>query len=309
MTVKKESGGGGKAAGDDSVSSFFTDEEIEVAGIMNTLCYFVPKSEFRSPFQFSSKWAARRRRSALDSPPALPPARASVKGASPCGLEAPPEKVDATSPSTPLSFSPSESDCKSKHSKRRTSTKRTREELLGLVDRLTETRESLKGELQNVSRYYRKLKGYNSQLKSRKQELILCTMNKERKVPWEGSEGVNLTAGFTESAVSLPLTAVTIRAQQVHPRQVPFLAHQPPFTLNPTVKHEVRFPCGRAPCSIPDLNLTVEETLVNRAQPFDLSSVSVDVKMIRRALAAQARHNRYLINKMKGSNKMPRGKG
>lgn len=98
--------------------TLFTEKELEVGDILLDLEDLFLESEIRTKFSF--KWGARKRRSAINSTPSPPRLRSS-----PC-LQKPKQeereidsripklKTEVTSPSTPLAFSPSESEEKSK---------------------------------------------------------------------------------------------------------------------------------------------------------------------------------------------------
>ncbi|KAL2522332.1 uncharacterized protein Fot_26255 [Forsythia ovata] len=100
------------------LSTFFTEEEIEVAETLLDLGNPVLVSESRNNFS----WGCRRKRSTLFAAPSSAPAPSSpspsIHGTE---IESEPQvKVQpSTSPTTPLSFSPSESDEKSKHSSKK----------------------------------------------------------------------------------------------------------------------------------------------------------------------------------------------
>ncbi|XP_057470068.1 uncharacterized protein LOC130759030 isoform X2 [Actinidia eriantha] len=115
-----------------SLSTLFTDDEIEVSEILPNLPNLIFESEPR--YRFSVKWGDKRRRSGIGLSP------------SPSLLQRRPKvKAQASSPATPLSFSPSESDEKSKHSHKKVPKKRTREEWLEIIDGLIQSRELLRG--------------------------------------------------------------------------------------------------------------------------------------------------------------------
>lgn len=96
--------------------SCFTEEEIGVAGILLDLGNSVVGSESRHYLL----WGSKRRRSTRDAPAPAPVSESpSINGTE---IEIEPRvivEVPSTSPTTPLSFSPSESDEKSKHSSKK----------------------------------------------------------------------------------------------------------------------------------------------------------------------------------------------
>lgn len=97
-------------------SKLMDETEFKVAEILLQLPQLLSKSESLHRFSFTS-WGRKRRRSSKAQTPSLPP----VAVGSISEIE---KKPKALSPATPLLFSPSESDDKSKHSKRKVSLKR-----------------------------------------------------------------------------------------------------------------------------------------------------------------------------------------
>lgn len=161
-----------------------TPDEIIVSLILLDLKKMMSLSESLSNFN----WGRRRKRSCLEAPPPLASAsswpspspvnrieekKLHIKAAQEAKHGGGAARTTA-SPDTPLSFSPSESDEKSKHSLKKSSKKKTRqrEEYLDMIEALTQRKELLTGEIENVMKYYKKLKAYNSQLKAKKQEVL-----------------------------------------------------------------------------------------------------------------------------------------
>ncbi|GLT76296.1 hypothetical protein SLA2020_479660 [Shorea laevis] len=289
-----------------------TADEIEVAEILAEMSHIILESESsgpRCPFSFS--WGVKKKRSVPgkdDAPtPSLPPANSSqpppppqpaaaAKAASPflpgAALVVPPtKKAEASSPATPLSFWPSESEEKPKPHKKKVSLKRSREEQLQLIDVLTRRKELLQREVENVRIYYNKIKAYNLALKARKQELI--------------RPGVKKEASHVETKYAQP-------SADDHRQQLSLLFHQQPFIINRTAQtaqtseasDNSQFRHGHTcllggvrdkvgPARIPDLNVSPEEEAFGLvcSEPVDLN----------RARAAQARLKRKQICKMKNS--------
>ncbi|KAL6316525.1 hypothetical protein AAG906_018228 [Vitis piasezkii] len=154
----------------DSLVSLFDDDELEVSKILFDIPRIIFQSENRNRLLVA--WGVRKRRSAIDPdlyPPSVPSSSSphlpgSCVGPT-CDDDDPQAKVEPSSPATPLSFSPSESDGKSKRSKKSVSSKKKKENLLKMVEDLTHQKESLKTEIENVERFYNQLKALNSELK------------------------------------------------------------------------------------------------------------------------------------------------
>ncbi|XP_052202755.1 uncharacterized protein LOC127808309 isoform X2 [Diospyros lotus] len=282
-------------------STSFVDEELEVCHILLSLPNLIRQFD-RSPFT----WGATRRRSAVDSkssaswPPPLPrPCHGETETET--ETEARPQaKVEAMSPATPLSFSPSESDEKSKPPLKKISKKRTREEWLEIIDGLTQRRELLRGELNTVTSYHKRLMAENLELKAKKQELShLETIRGFSSVGMELRSQPELQSGLVVS--------------RDHQPQIHMILHQRRFPLDRTASGSqaseiFRYPCSQIPgflaCSsglgmvnrvgpqgIPDLNVAAEETcMMDASQPLDHGRAFAD----KRARAAQARRRRMI---------------
>ncbi|PON93895.1 hypothetical protein TorRG33x02_102850 [Trema orientale] len=298
-------------------SHFFSENEIEVAGILLQLPELILGHHLnlgRLPF-----WGSKRRRSALNdnddtqndndnhqSSPAPPLPKAEEQPLTVTATPTP--KVEASSPATPLSFSPSESDEKPKPLKRKVHLKRKREEWLEIINELTERRELLKREKETVSRYFDKLKAFNSELKARKDELITGI---KRKTPnLENGQNLNLVRELDQLQPKVSSSSSPTDSSQV--------LHQPPLITNQTVQvaetsqnihysgtHMVTssgFTNNAAsPTGLPDLNLSVsaEESYVAEAyQPLDLAMAN---KNLSRIMATEARRRRLQIYRVKNS--------
>ncbi|KAI3460403.1 hypothetical protein Pfo_017066 [Paulownia fortunei] len=284
-----------------------TEDEIIVSQILLDLKTLVSLSESLSNFN----WGCRKRRSCLDAAPPLPRApscpspsvhrtgneiaerRPHIKAG-----EVEEEKGDAArttaSPDTPLCFSPSESDEKSKHSSKKNSKKRSREDYIDMIDGLTQRRDLLRGEIENVKKYYKKLKAYNSELKVMKREVLNSYPRKEEP-QMETSGGMNL------------------RTESTQHYRIHMVPHQQPFIADPTAQQKFQYSIGPiqtklyssndglasvnhvGPLEI-DLNIPASESFgVDPSQPLDLSKALAD----KRARFAEARRKRRGIIKTK----------
>ncbi|XP_059636398.1 uncharacterized protein LOC132278587 [Cornus florida] len=135
---------------DESDEISFNEVEMEVADILLDLPILIAKMEARF------RWGTKRRRSVLDSPPSpsLPPPQRRPKFV-----------VDTSSPATPLSFLSSESDERPQHSNKKVSKKRSREELLEIINESTQRKQCLTESVEKVKRHYEELLATNLALK------------------------------------------------------------------------------------------------------------------------------------------------
>lgn len=234
----------------------FSVEEMEVAQIL--LHLQSPIFESASLLRFPFSWGTKKRRSAINLKP--PPHPIDNK---------PEAKSNTSSPTTPLSFSPSESDLKSKQSKREKTTEMRKEELLEILADSTRRHENLIREVENVKRYYEKLKSLNVALEAKSQEL-----------------------GASERA---PESYATVKVEE--DRQDSTVVHQAACMVDQTAYDMVvSLPSSRSgllvpslgPHGIPDLNVALKEFVVGveSFQPMDVCKM----------MAAQARSRRILIN-------------
>ena len=113
----------------DSLESFFDDNELEVSEILIQIPLIIFQAENRN--RLLVPWGVRKRRSAIDPdlyPPSVPssssPHLPGTCVGPTCDDDDPQAKVEPSSPATPLSFSPSETDGKSKRSKKSVSSKK-----------------------------------------------------------------------------------------------------------------------------------------------------------------------------------------
>ncbi|KAE8654045.1 hypothetical protein F3Y22_tig00117056pilonHSYRG00744 [Hibiscus syriacus] len=149
-----------------------TDEGKFVASIMLELPHLIFQSELRRRFGFTwgskkkrsnsyskSKFAAASLSTTKPSPPPPPPLPSRVVGSTYETVE-PLEKALTSSPATPLSFSPSESDEKSPPSPKR-------------KPRVN----NLKKDIENKKRFYDQQKSENMELKAKRQKIFTVTEN------------------------------------------------------------------------------------------------------------------------------------
>ncbi|GAB4839130.1 hypothetical protein Ancab_028658 [Ancistrocladus abbreviatus] len=294
----------------DSLSPFFTDNEFEVADILVDLKYLFLK--YVPSCQLPFNWGTKRKRSAIDSPLSIshllpPPPPPPPSSTTPNG--------DATSPSTPLSFSPSEPDCKSSPSEKKKVTRRTKTtskpagEWQKLVDELTQERETLKKEIEHAMLIYKELEAENSKLKALKHQLMRIEKEEEegeKKARLGASESVNLATGLFTPVFRFTQTQPTVNLHKnppllpSHTHQVPYIAYQPAgFVINQTAVGEPGLQCRRwGPHVIPDLNVLAEEScsgmesaveMVEQLRPLDVNTAAS-----REEKAAMAKHNRHV---------------
>lgn len=140
-----------------------TDDEIHVAQILLDLAGLIRARELGPGI----KWGSRKRRSGLDEVE-LPYQKTDV------GVEHTPRKAEtaaASSPITPLAFSPSESDDqRSKHLSQKTPKIMARKVYVDMIEELSQRGDLLRREVEKVRDYHKKLIAQNSQLKAIKQE-------------------------------------------------------------------------------------------------------------------------------------------
>lgn len=333
----------------------FGDDEIEVAEILSSFPRLIAMSKYSSWLSYT--WGGKRRRSAeanLGPRPAVqsPPTSASpspppilsgsvgpaITTTTPIAASEPERPIivkvePATSPATPLSFFPSESDERSKRSNRKVYTKKRREDLLKIKSQLAKSNELLTGEIQMVTRHHDQLKASNSWWKARKQELTMGVIKREDQLNLLRMDSGQETVKCPDHAVddqahlSLRMPGITVHQQQ------PFMPDknanyqemgcnypnpygQRRVSLFPSTNSSASDDFG--PRSIPDLNLTIgqpawmdsdvkqlvddKSTVVNGATVGSVVSRAITVGSINKAIAAQARRRRMLICKNKLSN-------
>ncbi|XP_045833438.1 uncharacterized protein LOC123924543 [Trifolium pratense] len=279
-----------------SSSPLWSESEIEIAEIIRDLYCISLLSSI--PFT----WGCKRKRSAIQNTPsaALLPRPSKTIAV----------KTEAPSPETPLSFPATESDDKPKHSKKKTSLKKEKDESLQTIQKLTKSKSSLNQEIEKVQQHYDRLMSINLKLKVRKQQL-LCNNSKE---PKSELKTLNLEIDQklkvqleNQSNGSVNLSKSTAENEehgknQQHQQQLiqMFPSHE---TVSLAVASSSSSPSsvtlGRTmnngPIALPDLNLPTEELMnVASFQPFDEATTSD-----RAIVAAQARHRRLEIFRLK----------
>ncbi|KAF3446783.1 hypothetical protein FNV43_RR11963 [Rhamnella rubrinervis] len=300
-----------------------TEDEILVAEILLQLPTLILKDGSLSGYKFPITWGSRRKRSAHENRPSSlrsstsPPGPLAVGSTSDADDDRPPPslKVEASSPATPLSFSPSEPEDKPKPSKRRLHVKRKKEEWLEMIDELTRLRESLKGDVKNCTSHCEELEAFHLKLKTRKHELTLGTKMKGLSLGTDQSLNVNMELG----------PSPTNDRGHLHGQEI----HQPPSivkedhaaqtrdvktgniqydTANNQIPYSMVSSIGfvnndKISRVVPDLNLSVEEfnNVTDSAQMFHLDTAAANKELMNKVMAAQARRNRIQICRVKNS--------
>ncbi|KAL0360547.1 UNVERIFIED_CONTAM: hypothetical protein Sradi_3739200 [Sesamum radiatum] len=164
-----------------------TDDEIFVAQILLDLPGMIGLLDSLAGFQ----WGRKRRRSCLAEGPSSSPASSTrspsfhrtdveIEGRKPQAKAEEDVAAATGSPVSPLHFSPSESDEKPRRTSKKSSKKRSKEQYIDMIEELTQRRDLLRGEIENVTKYYNKLNAYNLQLKALKQEVLnSCTKRED----------------------------------------------------------------------------------------------------------------------------------
>ncbi|XAR61653.1 hypothetical protein NMG60_11016132 [Bertholletia excelsa] len=264
-----------------SAIASLTDEEAEVCAILLDLRNRISESETRHGFGL--QWGAKRRRSGAGLNP--PPTRRLCTSTAPHGKSQgetktrprPEFKTESTSPTTPLSFSPSETDDKTEQYSRN----RTREEWLEIMEDLVQERELIRRNIETMTSYCKTLRAANLELKALKKEL-----SSRPAIP---HSGIRRSLNFVKE----------ISIERQGRPQVPYVGHQQPCILAQTAKMDFcsSFPFGLGkvehtpPRGFPDLNLNLEEALLNDPlPPSDHFRALAD----QRARAADARRRRLI---------------
>ncbi|KAL3640978.1 hypothetical protein CASFOL_015946 [Castilleja foliolosa] len=249
------------------MSIFPTDDELFVAQILLDLPDIIRVNKF--------KWGFRRRRSNL--------------------YEGAPETA-AGSPVTPLTFAPSEpDDKKARHAFKKKSIKREMDEYNDSIKNLIKRRDFYRGEIENVTEYYKKLNAYNSELKAMKQEVLnSCPSKNEPEI--EKSIGTGI--GFTQTNYHISMGM----SQHQQPLDLYPTAQKLQHSLGPiTAQFYASYNGfgsfnGVGPLEIPDLNISAGVTSgFDPSRPLDESRALIQ----RRARFAEARRFRKGIMKIK----------
>ncbi|XP_016647564.1 PREDICTED: uncharacterized protein LOC103321384 isoform X1 [Prunus mume] len=145
-------------------------------------------------------------------------------------------KVETSSPDTPLSFEPNESDDKPQQLRRRVLGKRKREEWSKIIDELTEEKESVQFELQKVERHYVDLNDFNLELKARKEKLMGLGHKQEEESRLEIEPSLNnavvpLCQPAQQPRVLSPPVAAAANQEQYH-QQHHEQIHPPPSVMH-----------------------------------------------------------------------------
>ncbi|XP_059636342.1 uncharacterized protein LOC132278546 [Cornus florida] len=219
----------------------FNEVEMEVADILLDFPILIAKLEARM------RWGTKRRRSVLDSPPSP-------------SLPRPPQRTErgpkfVVETSSTATFLHGESGERPQHSHKNVSKKRSREELLGIINESTQRKQCLTESVEKVKRHYEELLATNLTLK---QQLNFW---RERGQP----QNLELEIGHG---------------------QIPY---QQSFIVNRTMYGGPRLV---VPHVIPNNNNNVSANDSLVPQPFDL--MTRFVMMGNRAKAAEARKHRMI---------------
>ncbi|CAK9312732.1 unnamed protein product [Citrullus colocynthis] len=244
-------------------SDDFTSEEHFTAQILLELPLLIQQSHLS--LGLSPSWPLRRKRSAVNSPPdsaSVIPQRPPPPSSS--------EDVKESSPTTPLSLnslplSRSESDennTKAKVSKKKASLDK-RFQYLETIDKLTHQNQALEGDVEAMKQHYNHLKAINSELKAKKQEMILGGSNNQSEIPEIG----------TSSSVAMEMSKLTVNSSasnmenHLHQREPSIKNQTAPMAEQSNSNQNFQIPIGPiplydsslGPMGIPDLNLTIDE--------------------------------------------------
>ncbi|OIW14817.1 hypothetical protein TanjilG_05438 [Lupinus angustifolius] len=230
-----------------------------------------------SGFQFPLTWGRKRLRSAISDTPS--------SSSSP-----PLPKAEASSPATPLSFSPSESEDKRTLLRKNVSLKRKKDHYLKTIEELIKDNVLLHREVMNVKCHFEKLKFLNSKLKARKQELSLPKQPYQSEIP---------TMLHSPSLIlNQPQIGDTIEGNN-YMAQFQILQQTMSFEMLSSSSFNGLGNNNKivGPIGIPDLNLLPnDEPIIGE----ECGNVSVADKNLSRAIeAAQARQKRIQICKFK----------
>ncbi|XP_022752000.1 uncharacterized protein LOC111300637 [Durio zibethinus] len=303
-----------------------TAEEIEVANILLELPHLIFEYESRPRFSFT--WGAKRKRSNASKPevaatslpalklsPSQPPSLPSNIVGSTYETEALMKKALTSSPATPLSFSPSESDEKPLPSKKKASVnslKQTKEQLLEMMEDFTRRNELLKKDIENKRLFLNQQKAENLELKAKKQKAFLFnelsqSPPKAEESRLETSKSLNFETQLTQISVETQNTTPQDHHHYHRQQQISTRVYQQPFIMDQMVckskmNKNPQYPYARmiswlpsntgglsrvhdnvGPLGLLDLNFSVEE-----AFGFS-SSKSTDLDTVTKARAAQAR--------------------
>ncbi|XP_068646368.1 uncharacterized protein [Aristolochia californica] len=268
---------------------FYTEDEFEVSEILLELPELVQRSQNRF---FNVRWGSKRRRSAEEdglSPSPSLAAAAAARSVNNGGGESH-VKVEASSPATPLCFSPSDTECKSRPSKRTAFKKKTTKELMEMVRELGAQQEQLKLEISKVMKYRDGLRDDNLQLKS-------------KQLKMKHHHGSFVEGRVDEDEQPAVTTSTAPKTEQPPPsttaQQTENLRRrEETVSCANAVEHHYR-KIELPYAAIPDLNCSaVEEAGDEEAIGFDFYNYGLASKA---AAAAQARKRRLEIHRVKNS--------
>ncbi|KAE9586713.1 hypothetical protein Lal_00004409 [Lupinus albus] len=234
-------------------------------------------SNLESGFIFPLTWGRKRLRSAISDTPS--------SSSSP----PPPRKAEASSPATPLSFSPSESEDKPTLLRKNVSLKRKKDHYLKTIEEFTKDNGLLHVEVMNVKCHFEKLKGFNLKLKARKQELTLPKQPYQLEIPTMVHPSPLI---LNQPQIGDTTENITIDQFNVLQKTKSFGIRSSSSSNGLGNSNNIMGPIG-----IPDLNLLpIDEPIMG----VECGNVSVSDKNLSRVIeAAQARQKRIQICKFK----------
>ncbi|BBG94817.1 hypothetical protein Prudu_003193 [Prunus dulcis] len=187
------------------------------------------------PIPLSLGWGYKSKRSALavknDHASTLQRLRHLVLAKSPVPLLSNAIKVETSSPDTPLSFEPSESDDKPQQLRRRVLGKRKREEWSKIIAELTQEKESVQ---LKVERHYVDLNDFNLELKARKEKLMGLGHKQEEESRLEIDPSLNnaVVPLCQPAQQSPPVAAAAAANQEQYHQQHHEQIHPPPSVMH-----------------------------------------------------------------------------
>ncbi|XP_021769178.1 uncharacterized protein LOC110733434 [Chenopodium quinoa] len=202
-----------------------SDDEIEVANVLLDLPYLITNT--LPSYRFPYDWGSKKRRSALVFPPSYSPPRCRRKVSAQLP---PPVKAEASSPNTPLSFSPSESDSKSVidldfKKKKHPPLNLRKKELEDSVKEKMVTQQRLKESVDKVREYRNSLMVENSILKARKHELVMPACTTTTRMEQQQHQQITTTA-VNDRVHAIPSTSSEYHHQ---PPLIPSYDQRPPL--------------------------------------------------------------------------------